>query len=487
MQEEERTQQLKVAQSVLVEVRRGQAREGTIRFSHTFQIGRHKDNDLQLTDACVSRNHVKIGFDGQGWWIRDMESTNGTYLNGVRIQEVRLPGEAEVELGKGGPLLWLVLEKEETRQVGKEVPGKAEGFASATQIIQRFFAKSKSEKVGEQTMMFRRALERVYKKRSRKYLAVIGMTLIFLLAAGVMIFHQKNRLLKLSSTATDIFYSMKSLELQIAQIEEVVLLKANKDQVREILTKRKQLQEMEKNYDHFVKELGVYKKMREEERTILQMARLFGECEVNVPDGFVKEVWNYIEKWKSTGQLKEGIDRAKLNNFIPAIIQVLVENNLTPHFFYLALKESGFESRAVGPKTKHGYAKGVWQLIPTTAQHYGLKIGPLYKMAVYDSQDERFSFEKATKAAVRYIKDLNNTEAQASGLLVMASYNWGETKIREIIRQTPENPRKRNFWRLLADTNIPQQTYDYVLYTFSAAVICENPRLFGFDFDCPFS
>jgi soluble lytic murein transglycosylase-like protein len=224
-----------------------------------------------------------------------------------------------------------------------------------------------------------------------------------------------------------------------------------------------------------------------EERLIFQMARLFGECEVNVPAGFVKEVMNYIKKWKSTDRLKEALHRAKSNNYIPMIIKALTENSLTPHFFYLALQESGFEAHAVGPRTKFGHAKGIWQFIPITAKYYDLKIGPLYKEAVYDPHDERFHFEKATKAAVRYLRDLNNTEAQASGLLVMAAYNWGETKIREIIRRMPENPRERNFWCLLTKETIPQETYDYVFYIFSAAVICENPRLFGFDFDCPLS
>ena len=32
---------------------------------------------------------------------------------------------------------------------------------------------------------------------------------------------------------------------------------------------------------------------------------------------------------------------------------------------------------------------------------------------------------------------------------------------------------------------IPQETYDYVLHIISAAVIGENPRIFGFDFENP--
>jgi hypothetical protein len=109
----------------------------------------------------------------------------------------------------------------------------------------------------------------------------------------------------------------------------------------------------------------------------------------------------------------------------------------------------------------------------------------MFKEPVFDAQDERFDMAKASRAAARYLRDINNTEAQASGLLVMASYNWGENNTRKIIKRMPGNPRERNFWRLLSTASIPRETYDYVFYIFSAAVICENPRLFGFDFDPP--
>jgi hypothetical protein len=52
----------------------------------------------------------------------------------------------------------------------------------------------------------------------------------------------------------------------------------------------------------------------------------------------------------------------------------------------------------------------------------------------------------------------------------------------------PGNPRERNFWKFLQQyrDKIPKQTYDYVFYIFSAAVIGENPALWGFSFDKPF-
>ncbi len=486
MQDKNKTERSKTPPTVTVRVKqaRGQGWEQVICFSDTFLIGRHEDNHLQLKEDCVSRNHLEIKFDGRSWRVRDLGSTNGTYLDGVRIQDVPLPDRAELQLGKGGPVLWVEVEKPEGIE---EAPVRKEEIRSETQIIRHYFSKSKSPQIGEHTLMFRRAFSRVQKQQKKKYLVIIGLCLFLLVASGGVILYQKAKFHKLKQTAIDIFYNIKTVELQIAQLEEVVLAKGTKSQMKELLVKREHLKNMEENYDRFVKELGLFKKMPEEDRIIFHMARVFGECEVNVPKDFQKEVRNHIEKWKRTGRLKEAIARAKMNNYTPTITRALADHNLPTQFFYVPLQESGFEAHAVGPKTKFGHAKGIWQFIPITATHYDLKVGPLYKEAVYDPLDERFHFEKATKAAVRYLRDLRNTEAQASGLLVIAAYNWGETRIRDIIRRMPENPRERNFWCLLTKETIPRETYHYVFYIFSAAVICENPRLFGFDFDCPFS
>jgi hypothetical protein len=129
----------------------------------------------------------------------------------------------------------------------------------------------------------------------------------------------------------------------------------------------------------------------------------------------------------------------------------------------------------------------MWQFIPSTGKRYGLKPGPLQAIGKHDPQDDRHDVEAATQAAARYLADIYRTDAQASGLLVMASYNWGEGNIIKRIRKMPKNPRDRNFWELLRQYKIPKETYDYVFYIFSAAVICENPRLFGFEFDNPLS
>jgi hypothetical protein len=363
-------------------------------------------------------------------------------------------------------------------------PKKTE-FSTETQIIKHYFDKAESEDAGEQTMMFKRAFDRAHKKKSKKYWYLIGVAVLLLVVAGSVILYQKQKLEKMRATAQNIFYMMKSQELQIARLEEVVLMNADPRQVAELEAKKQKFKGMEKEYDSFVKELGIYGKLSEEDRIIMRMARLFGECEVAMPPGFADEVKRYIGLWKSTNRLQTALDRAQQKGYTPLILRILNDNNLPPQYFFLALQESNFNEQAIGPLTRYGHAKGMWQFISQTADRYGLRVGPLYDQGVYDPLDERFNFVKETVAAMKYIRDLNTTYAQASGLLVMASYNWGEGNVREIISKMPDNPRERNFWRLLSMKNVPKETYDYVFSIFSAAVICENPKLFGFDCTCP--
>src|SRR5690606_24642242 len=40
---------------------------------------------LPITDSTVSRRHAELTPDDGRWWLRDLGSQNGTYLNGVRI------------------------------------------------------------------------------------------------------------------------------------------------------------------------------------------------------------------------------------------------------------------------------------------------------------------------------------------------------------------------------------------------------------------
>ncbi len=66
----------------------------------TVQIlGRSPDCDLVLDSPMVSRHHAELFRDGQGYRIRDLGSANGTFMDGVRIQDAPLTVGQEVYAG----------------------------------------------------------------------------------------------------------------------------------------------------------------------------------------------------------------------------------------------------------------------------------------------------------------------------------------------------------------------------------------------------
>ena len=233
--------------------------------------------------------------------------------------------------------------------------------------------------------------------------------------------------------------------------------------------------------------LGIYSdRTPENVQLIYRTVHRLGESEATVPREFVDEVLRYIEAW-TEADLEAGLSRARAQELGPLVAEILLEHNLPREFFYLALQESKLDTDAIGPSTRYGVPKGMWQLIPSTAEAYGLQLGPLQGEREVDPADERHDVAKSTAAAARYLSDIYETDAQASGLLVMAAYNLGEPRLLNLLRSLPETPSERNFWALLERhrDEIPAETYDYVYRITAAAVIGANPQLFGFDFAPP--
>jgi pSer/pThr/pTyr-binding forkhead associated (FHA) protein len=50
-----------------------------------LRVGRLEDLEVVLEDASISRRHAEIRCTEHGWRLRDLGSTNGTRLNGVRL------------------------------------------------------------------------------------------------------------------------------------------------------------------------------------------------------------------------------------------------------------------------------------------------------------------------------------------------------------------------------------------------------------------
>ena len=65
-----------------------------------FTLGSGGHNDLVLGDSTISKHHCEIALNTDGYQIRDLGSTNGTIVQGVRITSAMLEAGVEVQLGK---------------------------------------------------------------------------------------------------------------------------------------------------------------------------------------------------------------------------------------------------------------------------------------------------------------------------------------------------------------------------------------------------
>ena len=50
-------------------------------------LGRRVDNDIVIKDPYVSKYHFKIVQDEDNYFIEDLDSANGTFLNGERLED----------------------------------------------------------------------------------------------------------------------------------------------------------------------------------------------------------------------------------------------------------------------------------------------------------------------------------------------------------------------------------------------------------------
>ena len=89
------------ASSALLIVRRGPNAGARFLLDKDVTLsGRHPEADIFLDDVTVSRRHAEFVRHGSSFEVRDMGSLNGTYVDGVLIDQALLHEGAEVQVGK---------------------------------------------------------------------------------------------------------------------------------------------------------------------------------------------------------------------------------------------------------------------------------------------------------------------------------------------------------------------------------------------------
>ena len=114
----------------------------------------------------------------------------------------------------------------------------------------------------------------------------------------------------------------------------------------------------------------------------------------------------------------------------------------------------------------HGTAVGLWQFIPSTGKLYGLDQDWWY--------EDRRDVLASTRAAVKYMKDLNKL-FKGDWLLSIAAYNAGPGRVQKAIKANTENGQKTDFWNL----DLPKETERYVPKLLALAKIVKDPSRYN--------
>jgi membrane-bound lytic murein transglycosylase D len=196
------------------------------------------------------------------------------------------------------------------------------------------------------------------------------------------------------------------------------------------------------------------------ETVAADLARSPSDLPIEIND----RVLSFVELFQ--GNLREfmqaGLDRGM--RYLPMIQNVFRAEGVPVDLAYVPLVESAFKVTALSRAS----ARGMWQFMLGTGREFGLEQNWYL--------DERSDPEKATRAAARYLKSLN--EVFDDWNIALASYNAGPGRLQRAIRQS----KTTDYWHMTATSRyLPRETRDYVPMILAAIIIAKNPTLYGFE------
>jgi membrane-bound lytic murein transglycosylase D len=167
-----------------------------------------------------------------------------------------------------------------------------------------------------------------------------------------------------------------------------------------------------------------------------------------VPDFFKNKVRQYLYDYTRLHRKQTQKMFRRGERYITLIKRIMRQHQLPMYFAYIPLAESAFYIDAAHPKSG---ARGLWQFMPNTARAYGLNVSA--------AVDERLDPFRSTRAAARYLRELQDMFGKGSPLLILSAYNYGENNLsRAIVRA-----RTRDIWSLIRKRQIPYQTREYLV------------------------
>ena len=452
---------------------RYQLQEGVLR------IGRAPDNDIVAQgqqSATVSLYHLEISGENGRYRVRDVGSTNGTYIDGEQVSDAEVHPPSVIRLGSNGPEFAVTTEQAETSDLSRTLvipagiqlpsappPEAAAGGHEAllSEAVQQA-RQARAEGKGDQTMMLMRSvLSHALRRNSSRFRLTIGILVAALLGTvGFSVW--KLTALKREKVAID--DRIRQIEIRLEKDE-------TPEEAERLITELSTYQDEARTLERSV----LYRyAVRQQQNFVTNEIRAimaeFGAETYSVPPEFQQGVTQYIEQYRGSDRplMERALNEA--SGKLTEIRAILQTEKLPPDLAYIPLVES-----ALGPQqVSAAGAAGPWQLTPATARVLGLRVD--------GAVDERRDLRKATQAGCRYLRNLIlDFGSGSSVMLALAAYNLGPTRVKQAVTKVVQDPiKQRNFWYLYRTRALPAETREYVPKVFAAIIIGRNPARFGF-------
>jgi len=438
-------------------------------------IGRSPSNTIALAaeDRGVSAYHAVIYADPQRMLLQDLQSTNGTFVNGRQVQECVLGIGDEIGLGRSGPKFRVVSEGINSvngiRTAGCGINGidnfnhinvinRINGIDAVSSNINADddgidAADPDANLTGIAEIRPPRAADGKEKLSPLKHpvvAAITGLaTILTALTQFILVPHQcqnRNPAPQTASTPTVTgreFFSAPPLPAPAASMPAPVSTPMSMPAPMPISTT--------------------------DDKITAVLSRFGEDGGYRAPPEMVERVEHYLTLYRGPMRGTVTLWMGRSQRYFPMIRAIFSEKNIPFELAYVSMLESGFNTQAVS----HAGAAGMWQFMPHTARRYGLR--------VENETDERTDPEKATRAAAAYFKDLIAIfGSRSSVLLCMAAYNAGEQRVINALKRIDDPMRDRDFWYLYRMGWLAKETNEYIPQVIALIIISENPEEYGF-------
>jgi pSer/pThr/pTyr-binding forkhead associated (FHA) protein/V8-like Glu-specific endopeptidase len=275
-------------------------------------IGRGSNNDLVLDphkDLDASKDHAVVTYEDGNYFISDKDSTNGTYVNGKRVERSEISNGDEIQFGKGGPKTKIICagggEKDapKTRMARTMQSGKSGvGSQTVAMMIGEALDKAKSSDrgaIGGTAVFIKEAVNNALKKSSRTFKIVTSLVIVALIGAIVFLVMQgKSEKEKLEGQITE-------QQGQISQLSERTM---NADDKQKFL---KLLDEYHDSVVFIYSATTIYNSKGEQ----ANLFQGFGTGFFVRDDGYIVTNKHVIYPWKFDEDKAYAIELAKALNF----------------------------------------------------------------------------------------------------------------------------------------------------------------------------